>query len=411
MPKKDIPEIKMILLGESGVGKTSIIKRYLKDEFDSNEESTLSMSYVAKSLEIDKKKIRVNIWDTIGQEKYRSISKLFLNETKIVILVYSIISEQSFKELDYWYKLYKEVLDEDTILGIAGNKMDLYLEQTVPDSKAREYAEQKKAIFSLLSAKDNKQSIDLFIEKLVNAYLNKKSSKKDNNKVDENNTIKLDEKKNENNENESGSDGCCLGGSSKKKKKKKKYEAIIKENDGIINSIFLGENGVGKTSIIKRIRGIKFNKDEKHTEEIKDYSIEYKNLRLKCYDIDNEKKKTKEALDIITSCKIFFIVYNIKDKISFDNVGYWIETIRKYKEEELNKGNNHLLVIIGNKNDKSPTDKEECIIINEGDKKEYIEEGEELANENKGMFKVVSALDNKGFENMIEEVIEGYLNL
>ena len=226
MPKKDIPEIKMILLGESGVGKTSIIKRYLKDEFDNNEESTLSMSYVAKSLEIDKKKIRVNIWDTIGQEKYRSISKLFLNETKIVILVYSIISEQSFKELDYWYKLYKEVLDEDTILGIAGNKMDLYLEQTVPDSKAREYAEQKKAIFSLLSAKDNKQSIDLFIEKLVNAYLNKKSSKKDNNKVDENNTIKLDEKKNENNENESGSDGCCLGGSSKKKKRKKNMKQL-----------------------------------------------------------------------------------------------------------------------------------------------------------------------------------------
>ena len=91
-------------------------------------------------------------------------------------------------------------------MGIAGNKMDLYLEQTVPDSKAREYAEQKKAIFSLLSAKDNKQSIDLFIEKLVNAYLNKKSSKKDNNKVDENKAIKLDE----NNENDSWKGGICI---------------------------------------------------------------------------------------------------------------------------------------------------------------------------------------------------------
>ena len=226
MPKKDIPEIKMILLGESGVGKTSIIKRYLKDEFDNNEESTLSMSYVAKSLEIDKKKIRVNIWDTIGQEKYRSISKLFLNETKIVILVYSIISEQSFKELDYWYKLYKEVLDEDTILGIAGNKMDLYLEQTVPDSKAREYAEQKKAIFSLLSAKDNKQSIDFFIEKLVNAYLNKKSSKKDNNKVDENNTIKLDEKKMKIMKMNQEVMDVVLGGVVKKKKRKKNMKQL-----------------------------------------------------------------------------------------------------------------------------------------------------------------------------------------
>lgn len=411
MSKKNIPEIKMILLGESGVGKTSIIKRYLNDEFDNNEESTLSMSYVAKLMEIDNKKIRVNIWDTIGQEKYRSISKLFLNETKIVMLVYSIISEQSFKELNYWYNLYKENLDEDTILGIAGNKMDLYLDQTVPDSQAREYAEQKKAIFSLLSAKENKQSIDIFVEKLVRAYLDKKSLKKDNNKTTENKTIKLDAKKNENNENESGGDGCCIGGGSKKKNKKKKYEAIIKENNGIINSIFLGENGVGKTSIIKRITGTEFNKGEKHTEEIKDYPIEYKNLHLKCYDIDNEKKKTKEVIDILTSSKIFFIVYNIRDKISFDNVGYWIEAISKFKEEDLNKGNNHLLVIIGNKNDKSPTDKEECIVINEGDKKEYIEEGKELANENKAIFKVVSALDNIGFENMIEEVIESYLSI
>ena len=411
MSKKNIPEIKMILLGESGVGKTSIIKRYLNDEFDNNEESTLSMSYVAKLMEIDNKKIRVNIWDTIGQEKYRSISKLFLNETKIVMLVYSIISEQSFKELNYWYNLYKENLDEDTILGIAGNKIDLYLDQTVPDSQAREYAEQKKAIFSLLSAKENKQSIDIFVEKLVRAYLDKKSLKKDNNKTTENKTIKLDAKKNENNENESGGDGCCIGLSGKKKNKKKKYEAIIKENNGIINSIFLGENGVGKTSIIKRITGSEFNKGEKHTEEIKDYPIEYKNLHLKCYDIDNQKKKTKEVIDILTSSKIFFIVYNIRDKISFDNVGYWIEAISKFKEEDLNKGNNHLLVIIGNKNDKSPTDKEECIVINEGDKKEYIEEGKELANENKAIFKVVSALDNIGFENMIEEVIESYLSI
>ena len=83
------------------------------------------------------------------------------------MLVYSIISEQSFKELNYWYNLYKENLDEDTILGIAGNKIDLYLDQTVPDSQAREYAEQKKAIFSLLSAKENKQSIDIFVEKIV----------------------------------------------------------------------------------------------------------------------------------------------------------------------------------------------------------------------------------------------------
>ena len=103
--KNQMIELKMILLGESGVGKTSIINRYFHDKFESNMTSTLSMSYVDKELTIGNKKIKLNIWDTIGQEKYRSISKLFLNETKIVLLVYDITNLDSFKELDYWHNL------------------------------------------------------------------------------------------------------------------------------------------------------------------------------------------------------------------------------------------------------------------------------------------------------------------
>ena len=210
-----IPEIKMILLGESGVGKTSIIKRYLEDQFDKNETSTLSMSYVGKTVQIDNEDIRLNIWDTIGQEKYRSISKLFLNETKIVILVYSIDNGQSFKELNYWYDLYKELLGEETILGIAGNKMDLYLNQEVDEEKAKEYAESRGAIFSLVSAKDNKESIDNFITKLVKAYLNKDNPKNEDNNNEKGNTIKLDEKNVGGNPQSEG--GCCGKNKSKKK--------------------------------------------------------------------------------------------------------------------------------------------------------------------------------------------------
>ena len=97
---KDEPdeEIKMILLGESGVGKTSIIERYLYDKLNVDYFPSTTMNYAEKDIEINKKIIRLNIWDTIGQEKYRAISNLFLNETKIVILVYSIDDSNSFKE-------------------------------------------------------------------------------------------------------------------------------------------------------------------------------------------------------------------------------------------------------------------------------------------------------------------------
>ena len=379
-----IPEIKMILLGESGVGKTSIIKRYLQDKFDLNETSTLSMSYVGQLKEIDGQKIQLNIWDTIGQEKYRSISKLFLNETKIVILVYSIVSRQSFKELNYWYNLYKELLGEDTILGIVGNKMDLYLEQEITEEEGKEFADERGAFFSLVTAKENKVSIDRFIENLLREYL-KKIGLKSGNFNEEKNTIKLEANKNGDNIKD---DGCCGG-----KKKKKKNEK------GCINSIFLGDRGVGKTSLIKRIDRKEFNEKEEHTSKTNETMIDYKNNIIKIFDIDNDKKDSKDIAKIISVCKIFFLVYNIKKKETLDNLNQIINNIKKYKEESKDKIN-YLIVIIANKKDKK----------NEDNKNEYIEEGKKLAKENKAIFKMTSAMDNFGIENILDEAIEKYLN-
>ena len=202
MSYKEIPEIKVILLGETGVGKTSIIKRYYEDEFDSNVSSSFSCSYVDKDVEVDRKTYKLIIWDTIGQELYRSLSKSFVNDAKIVILVYAIDNEKSFEDLDFWYKLYTEILGTDVIMGVAGNKSDLFLQQVVPFEKGKKYAEEKGGIFSEISVKENKESINLFVMDLVKAYIHK--GKKDLN--ERKNRIKLDSdliKKN-------NKAGCCL---------------------------------------------------------------------------------------------------------------------------------------------------------------------------------------------------------
>ena len=93
---KDEKAIKVILLGESGVGKTSIIRRYINNEFSQYSESTLGTTFLVK--EIVKKNIiyRLIIWDTSGQEKYHSVTNLFINNSNIVILIYSIDSRISF---------------------------------------------------------------------------------------------------------------------------------------------------------------------------------------------------------------------------------------------------------------------------------------------------------------------------
>lgn len=160
------------------------------------------MSYVDKTIEIDEEKYKLIIWDTIGQETYRSISKLFLNESKIVILVYSIESKSSFTNLDFWYNLYLEELGKEVILGIAGNKADLYLNQQVPYEEGEKFAEERGAIFAEISAKQNKESIDHFMMELVRKYLHK--GKKEKNEAKKN--IKLDGKNNK-----PDKKGCCSG--------------------------------------------------------------------------------------------------------------------------------------------------------------------------------------------------------
>lgn len=417
------PGVKLILLGEAGVGKTSIIKRFLKNEFNDKEVSSSTMTYAGKIIKYGDKEISLDIWDTIGQERFRSLSSLFLKNANIIVLVYSIISKKSFEALDYWYNLYKEIHGGDIILGVVGNKSDLFLKEEVPEENGRKYAEDHEAIFSLLSAKEGKIGIEQFINNLVKAYLdkNKNLKKKDNNNEK---IIKLNPNNNMNNVN-AGEGGCCSGG--KNKSRIKKFESILKQNDGYLFSIFLGDDRVGKTSIIKRLEGKEFSKDEEHTDNINESIILCKsktmNIKLKIFDINNEKSKSKKIAEIIIKSKIYFLVYDIKSKKSLDNLKYWIGVIKNSKEDTKDK-ENYLIIIIGNKNDKSNKNENEEEneldegkegneenIINEKEEKKYINEGRDLALQNKGIFKITSAMENSGFEDLIKEAIECYLSL
>ena len=293
-------DIKMILLGETAVGKTSIISRYVENTFSSDLMSSTSMTYVQKILTIDKQRIRLNIWDTVGQEKYRSLSKLFFKDTGIVVLVYSITSLQSFENLIYWLNLFKESIGDEAILGIVGNKSDLFLKQEVDEEKGEEFAKKNGGFFSLISAKDNKAQLDDYINNLIKEYMNKFGITKKHKKIilGENDEKNVEEIK----------AGCCAG--EKNKRMIRKYSTIITDEGGIINSVFLGDDSVGKTSIINRIHKKDFNEDEKHTEELDETVHKYNNNKMKLQviinDINNEKKKSKEYIDILKKSQIFF---------------------------------------------------------------------------------------------------------
>ena len=167
MRNENIFEIKAILVGSSGVGKTNLINVSVGKEFNEELKPTICCSLLQKNIIINNSKYCINLWDTMGQEAYKGISKLFFRESQIVIFVYDITSHESFKNLEEWIKMANDVINGDYISGIVGNKNDLYLQSQVPEEEAQKYAKEKNMLFKLVSAKNDPQGFEDFLIELV----------------------------------------------------------------------------------------------------------------------------------------------------------------------------------------------------------------------------------------------------
>ena len=149
--------------------------------------------YATKELKINDKKVLLNIWDTAGQEKYLSVTKMLIQESKIIILCYSITDEDSFQNLNHWLKSVVDIIGNDFILGILANKTDLYENEKVSEDRGRQYATEHEGIFKLTSAKTDKEGIDEYFNILVEKYL---SAEGDSLNTSKNTVLKVDELKN-----------------------------------------------------------------------------------------------------------------------------------------------------------------------------------------------------------------------
>ena len=175
--KEDVKELKVILLGEPGVGKTNIISRYLSGSFNQSSNPTIGSTFGEKNIKKDGVTYSLKVWDTTGQEKYNSITKLFVKGSHIVILVYSIDNLQSFEKLNFWYNYIKEELQEGKyILGILGNKRDLFESEVVSEEDGKRLAKKKKEIFGLVSAKIDRQGIIQFFDTILDEFIIKLGS-------------------------------------------------------------------------------------------------------------------------------------------------------------------------------------------------------------------------------------------
>ena len=306
--------IKIILLGDSGVGKSSIIQRYSEDKFEENPISTLSANYFEKEEIVNEQNIILELWDTAGQEQYRSMTKIFIKNSKIVILVYDITSFKSFESLNYWYDFISKEINKIIIYGVLGNKTDKMFEEEVSQEKAEEFAKKIGADFCLYSAKEGGKGINKFIKELAFKYLLICDSDSSLNK-----TIKLKDKKYsiENNNNEGG---CCFG--------KEQKTTVLK-------IVFLGYKGVGKTSIIKMLKGNDNIIDLAHTKKTYEEKIEYtkhgQNITVKIKDTNGDNLENENLDYYVQNYNAIFFVFNINKNNTLYNLEKSLDYLKSKK--------------------------------------------------------------------------------
>ncbi|XP_074581777.1 ras-related protein RABF1-like [Curcuma longa] len=157
--------VKLVLLGDSGVGKSCIVLRFVRGQFDPTSKVTVGASFLSQTLALqDSTTVKFEIWDTAGQERYASLAPLYYRGAAVAIVVYDITSEETFKKAQYWVKELQKHATPGIVMALVGNKADLQEDRVVSSQVAMEYAERNGMFFMETSAKTDNNINELFEE-------------------------------------------------------------------------------------------------------------------------------------------------------------------------------------------------------------------------------------------------------
>ncbi|CAN1258232.1 Ras-related protein RABF1 [Linum perenne] len=154
---------KLVLLGDSGVGKSCIVLRFVRGQFDPTSKVTIGASFLSQTLALeDSTTVKFEIWDTAGQERYAALAPLYYRGAAVAVIVYDITSPESFKKAQYWVKELQKHGSPDIVLALVGNKADLHENREVPTQDGIDYAEKNGMFFIEASAKTSDNISQLF---------------------------------------------------------------------------------------------------------------------------------------------------------------------------------------------------------------------------------------------------------
>eukprot|EP01084_Bolivina_argentea_P239227 402112_1 len=174
--------VKLVLLGDSRVGKSSVVIRFVKNEFDQYKFPTIGATFLTQSVSVGDYLVKFEIWDTAGQEKYRSLAPLYYRGASAALVVYDITNRESFDNARKWIEEVQTQEGHHVVVGLAGNKVDLAANRKVSISEGEEFAKQKNFIFFETSAKNSTNIKEIF-RSIAQEVPNRQQPKKKQEKV------------------------------------------------------------------------------------------------------------------------------------------------------------------------------------------------------------------------------------
>ena len=162
----EIPKYKLIFLGDQSVGKSCIMNRFMNDTFTEEYQATIGLDFQSKNVQIDNQDIHLLLYDTAGQEKFRSLIPMYTRDANIVLLVYDISCKDSFMHLSDWLRDLTNLKMDEVIFALVGNKNDLEDKREVNPEEGQKFAQEHDFIFHEISAKTGDGFSDLFYKSL-----------------------------------------------------------------------------------------------------------------------------------------------------------------------------------------------------------------------------------------------------
>ncbi|CAM0137809.1 Rab GTPase ypt31 [Umbelopsis sp. WA50703] len=157
---------KVVLIGDSGVGKTNLLSRFTRNEFNLESKSTIGVEFATRSIQVDSKTIKAQIWDTAGQERYRAITSAYYRGAVGALLVYDIAKHSTYENVTRWLKELRDHADSNIVIMLVGNKSDLRHLRAVPTDEAKQFAADNGLSFIETSALDS-SNVELSFQRIL----------------------------------------------------------------------------------------------------------------------------------------------------------------------------------------------------------------------------------------------------